>query len=57
MITSSKSVVKQIFTLRWRPKRDLAVVAISWLLVVGALYSASVIVGPELGGGIPYFLL
>jgi membrane protease YdiL (CAAX protease family) len=57
MITSPKSVVKQIFTLRWRPKRDLAVVAISWLLVVGALYSASVIVGPELGGGIPYFLL
>jgi membrane protease YdiL (CAAX protease family) len=57
MITTLKGIVKQVFTLRWRPKRDLAVVVISWLLVVGALYTANIIVGPELGGGIPYFLL
>jgi membrane protease YdiL (CAAX protease family) len=57
MITSLKSVARQVFTLRWYPRRDLAVVALSWLLVVGALYTANVIVGPEPGGGIPYFLL
>lgn len=28
-----------------------------WLLVVGALYTANVIVGPDVGGGLPYFLL
>ena len=57
MISSLKNIVKQILTFRWKPNLDLAVVAISWLLVVGALYTANVIVGPELGGGIPYFLL
>jgi membrane protease YdiL (CAAX protease family) len=57
MITSIQSMVKQIFTFRWKPNLDLAVVAISWLLVVGALYTANVIIGPDLGGGIPYFLL
>jgi membrane protease YdiL (CAAX protease family) len=57
MITSTKHTAKQIFTFRWKPNLDLAVVAISWLLVVGALYTATVILGPELGGGIPYFLL
>jgi membrane protease YdiL (CAAX protease family) len=57
MISSLKNIVKQVLTFRWKPNLDLAVVAISWLLVVGALYTANVIVGPELGGGIPYFLL
>ena len=50
-------LIKQAFTLRWKPDRDLAVVAVSWLLLVGTLYTANVIVGPDLGGGLPYFLL
>jgi len=35
----------------------LAVVAVSWLLVVGALYIATVIVGQDIWGGMAYFLL
>jgi membrane protease YdiL (CAAX protease family) len=49
--------LKQAFTFRWKPDRDLAAVAVSWLLVVGTLYTANVIVGPDAGGGLPYFLL
>jgi membrane protease YdiL (CAAX protease family) len=48
---------KQVFTFRWKPTRDLAVVALSWLLVVGSIYTANVIVGPDMGGGLPYFVL
>lgn len=57
MTTTIESSVKRIFAVRWRPNRDLAVVAISWLLVVGALYSATVIVGQEVWGGMAYFFL
>lgn len=32
-------------------------VAASWLLVVGALYTATVIVGQEVWGGMAYFVL
>jgi membrane protease YdiL (CAAX protease family) len=42
-------------TLRWRPNGDLAVVALSWLLVVGALWTATVVVGSEAYGGMAYF--
>ena len=49
--------LKVIFTLRWKPNKDLLAVAVAWLLVVGALYTANVIVGPEAGGGMPYFFL
>ncbi|MFN2197390.1 MAG: lysostaphin resistance A-like protein [Anaerolineales bacterium] len=48
---------QELFTLRWKPSRDLLIVAISWVLVVGALYTATVIVGTETGGGLPYFFL
>jgi len=48
---------KQVFWVRWKPNRDLAMVAISWLLVVGALYTATNIVGQDVWGGIAYFLL
>jgi hypothetical protein len=43
--------------MRWKPSKDLLAVAISWLLVVGALYSATVIVGPNAAGGLAYFAL
>lgn len=57
MTSSIETILKQAFTFRWKPNRDLAVVAISWLLVVGTLYTATVIVGPDSGGGLPYFIL
>ena len=49
--------LKQVFSIRWKPNRDLAMIAVSWLLVVGALYTATNIVGQEVWGGIAYFLL
>jgi membrane protease YdiL (CAAX protease family) len=57
MNASLRSAGKTIFTIRWKPSVDLLAVAVSWLLVVGALYTATVIIGAEAGGGIPYFLL
>lgn len=52
-----KNALQTIFTFRWNPNKDLAAVLISWLLVTGALYTATVIVTPELGGGLAYFAL
>jgi membrane protease YdiL (CAAX protease family) len=49
--------LKELFTFRWQPGKDLAAVIVSWLLVVGGLYTASIIVGPTAGGGLPYFFL
>lgn len=57
MISSISMTFKQIFTFRWKLTWDLAVVALSWLLVVGSIYTANVIVGPDIGGGLPYFAL
>jgi membrane protease YdiL (CAAX protease family) len=52
-----KNLFRTIFSLRWNPGLDLAAVLLSWLLVTGSLYTATVIVTPELGGGMPYFFL
>jgi hypothetical protein len=41
----------------WSPRSDLVAVVVSWLLVVGALYTATVVVGTELFGGMAYFAL
>jgi hypothetical protein len=49
--------LKQILTLRWKPGKDLLAVAVSWILVVGALYTATHIVGQSTWGGMAYFLL
>lgn len=49
--------VKQVFTFRWNVSKDLAIVALSWALVVGTLYTATVIVGSSVWGGFAYFLL
>src|SRR3989304_4991814 len=46
-----------VFKLRWNLSADLIVVAASWLLVVGALYSATFLIGREVWGGMGYFLL
>lgn len=52
-----RNTLRTIFTLRWKPSLDLAVMLLSWLLVTGTLYTATVIVTPEAGGGLPYFFL
>lgn len=57
MPASLNQTMKQIFTLRWNPSSDLAAVALSWILVVGALYTATFIIGQEVWGGIAYFLM
>jgi membrane protease YdiL (CAAX protease family) len=51
------AVLTHILDMRWKPSADLLAVAASWVAVVGALYTASVIVGPDTGGGLPYFAL
>ena len=56
-MTTMASTLKQVFSLRWKPNKDLIVVTFSWLLVVGSLYTATVIVGPEVWGGMAYFTL
>lgn len=50
-------MTRKLFVFRWQPGRDLFVVLASWILVVGALYTATVVVGTEAWGGIGYFLL
>ena len=49
--------IARIFAVRFRPTADLLVVAVSWLLVVGTLYTATTFVGPQLWGGMAYFTL
>lgn len=56
-MTGFAATLRQILTFRWNPTKDLAAVAVSWLLVVGALYTATVIVGQTVWGGFAYFLL
>ena len=52
-----KNASRSIFTFRWKPGRDLLAVIVSWFLVTGTLYTATVIVTAEAGGGLPYFFL
>lgn len=49
--------LKQVPTIRWKPNKDLLAVGISWLLVVGALYAATFLVGVDALGGMGYFVL
>jgi hypothetical protein len=57
MRTSLKSILQTIFTFRWNPGLDLVVVLISVILVTASLYTAMIVVTPEVGGGMPYFFL
>jgi uncharacterized protein len=57
MNVSINRIAKKIFRIYWKPTWDLAAVAVSWILVVAALYTANQIIGPEVGGGLPYFAL
>ena len=56
MTASTLPSIKQLFTFRWKPNRDLAIVALSWILVVGALSMSTFVVGQEILGGMGYFL-
>lgn len=57
MSTLSMTTLKQVFFICWKPSKDLAVLALSWLLVVGCLYTATFMVGAEAWGGMAYFAL
>lgn len=57
MTASLTMKLKQVPTLRWKPTKDLLAVGVSWLLVVGALYTATMIVGANAFGGMAYFVL
>ena len=52
-----KDTLRTIFTFRWKPGLDLVAVLVSWVLVTGALYTATHIITAQAGGGIPYFLM
>ena len=43
--------------IRWNPSRDLIAILISYVVLVGMLYTANVIIGPQIWGGMAYFLL
>jgi uncharacterized protein len=57
MINSKSNILKQISIVRWKPTRDLAVVALSFVLVVGAVYTATNFIGQSVWGGMGYFLV
>jgi membrane protease YdiL (CAAX protease family) len=57
MTASNYPSLKQIFSLRWNPNRDLAIVALSWILVVGALSASTFVIGQEAWGGMGYFVM
>lgn len=57
MVERFQSEFNQIRWFRWAPTRDLAALGASWVLVVAALYTATVIVGQEPAGGMAYFAL
>jgi hypothetical protein len=57
MTTVTATMQKQVRLFRWNPGRDLAVLVLSWLLVVGSLYTATFIVGQDIWGGMAYFIL
>lgn len=49
--------LRTVFTFRWKPGRDIGAVIISCVLVTASLYLATVVVTPEAGGGLPYFVI
>jgi len=56
-MTTMTTTVQNVFSIRWKPGKDLLVVALSWVLVVGALHTATVVVGSDVWGGMAYFVL
>lgn len=56
-MSTLNTTIHSVFNMRWKPSKDLIVVALSWLLVVSALYIATSIVGSDVWGGMAYFAL
>jgi len=56
-MSTMTTTMQKVFAIHWKPSKDLAVVVLSWFLVVGALYTATVIIGSEVWGGMAYFVL
>ncbi len=56
-MTTATTTLKQVLSIRWKPNKDVGIVALSWLLVVVTLYTATMIVGSAVWGGMAYFLL
>ena len=56
-ITATMQKQDKVHLFCWNPNKDLAALAVSWLLVVGALYTATFIVGQGIWGGMAYFIL
>ena len=56
-MSTMTTTMQKVFAIRWKPNKDLIIIALSWLLVVGSLYTATVIIGSDAWGGIAYFLL
>jgi uncharacterized protein len=57
MSAVNTAALLQVLSVRCKPSKDLAAVAISWLLVVASLYTATVLVGSKVAGGLAYFFL
>lgn len=54
---SNTGWLKHILEVRFQPNKDLLIVAVSWLAVVGAVYVANNIVGTAPLGGMGYFFI
>ena len=52
-----KRAIKTVFTFRFKPSWDLAVVLASTILVTASLYIATAVITPAKGGGMPYFFM
>lgn len=57
MANSNNSRLGPIFAIRFQPNKDLLIVALSWLVVVGCVYIANNVVGTEPLGGMGYFFI
>lgn len=55
MFNNFKEAGRTLFTMRWQPNKDLIAIAVSWILVVAALYTATFVVGSTVAGGMAYF--
>lgn len=55
MFNNFKEASRTLFTMRWQPNKDLIAIAVSWILVVAALYTATFVVGSTVAGGMAYF--
>jgi membrane protease YdiL (CAAX protease family) len=59
-VTTSRNtagaILREVFTFRWQPSFDLLAVAVSWVLVVAGLSTATFVIGTKPLGGIGYFL-